>query len=420
MVVEVIGLGYVGLPTAVLLASNNHSVIGIDVNPLLLEKIESRSLEIEDEILDKMFKEIESNNFIVNDTVQPADCFIVAVPTPVKDKKMDLRYLENACLNISKVLKKGDLVIIESTISPGTTSGVIKEWLETSGLKAGCDFSLAHVPERVQPGNLYKELTENDRIVGGIDLNSSNKAKEIYESFVKGNIQITDSVTAETVKVMENTYRDINIAIANEFLVVCEKIGVNPWNAINLANHNPRVNILKPGPGVGGHCIPVDPWFLVEKAPEESYLIQASRRRNDSMPEKVVKDIRLILNSINGKNVTLLGCTYKANTSDDRESPTKSIIQHLENDKESYKVYDPYVKSNWLNLVTSLEDSLVNSDLIVLLVPHQQFIDMKPSELKAHTSCRIIFDCTGQLSEEQWVQEGFDLVRIGDLKQFIN
>ncbi|MGG4499050.1 nucleotide sugar dehydrogenase [Brevibacillus reuszeri] len=420
MLVEIIGLGYVGLPTAVLLASNGHKVIGVDINQRLLQSVQNRSYHIEDDILEKMFKKIDQDSFYVTDKVLDADVFIVAVPTPVKDKKMDFTHLESACINISKVLKNGDLVIIESTITPGTTSGIVKYWLEQSGLQAGKDFSLAHVPERVQPGNLYKELTENDRIVGGIDQLSSNRAKNIYESFVLSNIEITDSVTAETAKVMENTYRDINIAIANEFLILCEKVGANPWEAINLANRNPRVNILKPGPGVGGHCIPVDPWFLVEKAPEDSFLIQAARRRNDYMPRKVVEDIKQILDVISGKHVSLLGCTYKADTSDDRESPAKSIVRYLEEESFSFNIYDPNVNRNWPNLKQSIKDSISECDLIVLLVPHKEFLKITPEELRDVTSCRTIYDCTGSLSSDIWKNEGFNLVTIGDLKQFIN
>jgi len=414
MKIGVLGLGYVGLPTAILFANSGHQVLGVDVNPRVIEGIASRSIKLEEEILNQMLTEaLDEQRLVVSDELEPCDAFIVAVPTPVTDYKIELKYLEAATRNISKVLKKGDLVVIESTIGPGITAGPILKWLEESGLKAGSDFSLAHMPERVIPGNIYKELTENSRVVGGIDPASSAKAKALYQSFVRGELIETDATTAETVKVLENTYRDINIAIANEFLLICEKLNVNPWEAIQIANLHPRVNILNPGPGVGGHCIPVDPWFLVEQAPEESVLIKSARYRNDSMPLKVAGDIAKILEAHQGNTVALLGTSYKANTDDSRESPTMDIAHSLKEKGIQYNTFDPHQKQLWECSAHSLKESVQNADLIVFIVAHDEFLRITPDQMKELTECRLIFDCTHRLDPRVWEKEGFTLYTFG-------
>jgi UDP-N-acetyl-D-mannosaminuronic acid dehydrogenase len=423
MKIQVIGLGYVGLPTAILLASSGHKVVGIDVNMNLIASIKNKNVRIEDEKLTDLFNNVISDNSLtVSNSITSADVHIIAVPTPVKDNKIELKFVESVCKELSKIIKKDDLVIVESTISPGTTEGPIRSWLESTGLKVSEDFYLTHIPERVQPGNLYNELVNNSRIVGGMCKDSSLKAKSVYESFVKANFKVTDSKTAETVKVVENTFRDMNIAFANEILLVCEKIGVKPSEVIEFANSHERVNILNPGPGVGGHCIPVDPWFLVELAPEESQLIKTARYRNDYMPLKVSEDIISILDKLNsGKNVGILGCSYKANSSDMRESPTKDIVNHLKENNINYKTYDPYFNNDdrWESSSEYMNEFLKDIDLIVVAVAHNEFKNLDVSQVKELTAARSILDCTGSINKKDWVENGFSFIKFGEVKNYL-
>lgn len=417
MKIGVIGLGYVGLPTAILFAGNGHHVLGVDVSPRVVEGIQTNTFHMEEEVLDQMLKQVvDSGKLRVSYELEHCDAYIVAVPTPVHDYKIDLSYLESACRSIVQVIQRDDLVVIESTIGPGITTGPIQAWLEESGLQAGADFGLVHMPERVIPGNIYKELTENGRVVGGIDAASAARAKELYASFVKGVMTETDATTAETVKVLENTYRDINIAIANEFLLICEKLGVNPWEAIAIANQHPRVKIMTPGPGVGGHCIPVDPWFLVEKAPEEAVLIKTARYRNNAMPDKVAADIAQIVDGINAKKVSLLGTSYKANTSDARETPSREIAHALAERGIAYNTYDPFQILPWESSAGSLQEAVADVDLIALLVAHDPFIKLQPEQVQQLTSCRRIFDCTNRLDKVKWEAAGFTIYTYGYFK----
>lgn len=416
MNIQVIGLGYVGLPTALLLAHKGHDVLGVDIDTSKLQNIESGKVNLEDDRINEILKSVLLNRkFKVSEKVYPSDTFILAVPTPIKSREMDLRYLKSACEEVSKVLQNGNLVIIESTITPGTCLGLVKDVLESSGLKAGVDFLLSHVPERVQPSNLYNELVGNDRIIGGYDDKSSSAARKIYETFVEGNIIEVDLTTAEIAKVAENSYRDINIAFANELLLICEKLNVDPWKVIETVNYHPRVNVLKPGPGVGGHCIPVDPWFLYEIAPELAKLVESARERNNYMPVKVAKDIHKILQHIKGSTVAFLGCTYKENSSDDRESQTKQIIESLHGEI-SYKAFDPHLTKQWSNTYEQIESALDSVDLIVLVVAHEEFTQITPEVMSQLTLCRVIFDCTNTYEVTQWQQKGFTIVRLGENK----
>lgn len=421
MKISVIGLGYVGLPTAILFAESGHEVYGVDINEELVNNIKQGKHNFEDDQIRLIYKKlIGKKNFSVSSKVNKSDVFIVAVPTPVKDKRISLEYVKLACLSVVKVLKKGDMVIIESTISPGTTEGTVKNELEKSGLKAGLDFSLAHIPERVLPGNIYKELIFNDRVIGGIDFQSSKKARDLYTSFVKGQIIETDAKTAETAKITENTFRDVNIAYANEVMVLCEKIGVNPWEVIQIANNHPRINILKPGPGVGGHCIPVDPWFLIEQDMEESLLLQCARSRNDKMPIKVSEDIIRILEVIKGKKVSLLGCTYKADSSDARETPTEVIVHCLSIKGIVHSAYDPHLLKKWSCSTPNLKECVKGTDLIVLIVPHKQLLDIDPQELLELTDCKTILDCTNSYDTDLWEKSGFKVVKLGMVEKLID
>ncbi len=417
MKIGVIGLGYVGLPTAVLFANSGHQVVGVDVSPRVIDGINSGTYHMEEELLDTMLQSVVAQGTLrVNYDLEACDAFVVAVPTPVTNYKIELKYLESACRNIARFLKQGDLVVIESTIGPGVTTGPIQAWLEESGLKAGADFSLTHMPERVIPGNIFKELTENGRVIGGIDRTSNEKARALYSSFVKGEMLETDAMTAETVKVLENTYRDINIAIANEFLIICDKLNVNPWEAFAIANQHPRVNILNPGPGVGGHCIPVDPWFLVEKAPEEAALIKTARARNNAMPNKVASDILDILAAIQGKKVSLFGTSYKANTGDARETPTQYMVQSLHERGIALNTYDPFQILPWGSSVGSLQEAVDGVDLIAVIVAHTAFVELSPEQLATLTNCRHILDCTNRLDRAAWEQAGFTIHTFGHFR----
>jgi UDP-N-acetyl-D-mannosaminuronic acid dehydrogenase len=412
--ISVIGLGYVGFPTAVLFANSGHNVLGVDINDNLVNNINLGKHSIEDNQISMIYKKIiDTNCFKADTNVSEADVYIIAVPTPVQSKKIDLKYVISACKSIATVIKKGDVVIIESTISPGTTEGSVKSELEVSGLKAGEDFYLVHIPERVQPGNIYNELIYNDRIIGGINERSSKVASDLYSCFVKGEMTETDAKTAETTKIIENTYRDVNLAIANEFMVICEKIGVDPWKAIQFANLHPRVNILKPGPGVGGHCIPVDPWFLIEQDIEESLLLQSARSRNDKMPFKVSQDIVEILKEIRGYKVSLLGCTYKANSSDARETPTEVIVKKLEELGVEFSAHDPHLLKQWHCTTESIEACIVDADLITIIVPHKEFLKITSEELTFLTKCRTIFDCTNSFDTDLWKKSGFRIIKLG-------
>ena len=288
----VLGLGYIGLPTAAVLATHGFSVVGVDVNAAVVGTINNGGIHIKEPGLNTLVQAaIKSGNLVVRTRPETADAFIIAVSTPLKNREADLSYVKSAAESIVPYLERGNLVILESTVPPKTTEELLIPILEQTKLRAGEDFYLAHCPERVLPGNILKEIIENDRIIGGINPESAVKAKDLYSTFVSGIIYLTDATTAEMVKVIENTYRDVNIALANELSRICMKLGMNVWEVIELANKHPRVNLLSPGPGVGGHCLAVDPWFVVEKAPQVAKLIRLSRGINDEQPQFVVSMI---------------------------------------------------------------------------------------------------------------------------------
>ena len=327
----VIGLGYIGLPTASMLASKGFSVCGVDINPEIVEIINKGDIHIEEPGLQSLVKTVVDSGALKAYTApQASDVYIIAVPTPVRsDKKASLDYVEAAAKSILNLLKPGNLVILESTSPPDTTKGFLVPILEKSNLEIGEELFVAYCPEKVLPGRIITELVENQRIVGGINEKSAQMAKEVYQSFVEGEIYLTDTVTAEMVKIMENTYRDVNIAFANELAKISHKMGINAWEVISLANLHPRVNIHTPGPGVGGHCISVDPWFIVEKNPALALLINQGRHINDSMPEFTYNLITEQVKHIPNAKITVLGLTYKPDIDDIRESPAIEIPNTL-------------------------------------------------------------------------------------------
>jgi UDP-N-acetyl-D-mannosaminuronic acid dehydrogenase len=275
---------------------------------------------------------------------------------------------------------------------------------------------LAHCPERVLPGYTLKELIQNDRIIGGIDKESAEKAAKFYKVFIEGNIYITDSTTAEMVKLMENTYRDVNIALANELAKICEKLGINAWEVIRLANLHPRVNLHTPGPGVGGHCIAVDPWFIIEKCPDNTEIITLSRKINDSMPEYVVEHIMKIVEEIDNPKIAILGVTYKRNIDDIRESPALKIIAKLEKIGIDYSVYDPHV-SKFKYELSSLNDTLNNADCIVILTNHKEFADLNPRDIKKLMKNKILYDTRFCVDYNLWKANKFKVYCLGDGKR---
>ena len=369
MKVGIIGLGYIGLPTALLLANAGHEVVGIDVDEKKVEKLRNKILPFQEKGLEKLFEKVKKNFKATTDysSLRNVNAIIVSLPTPMKDRKMMGDYVFNAMEMVGKNLKKGQLVILESTVTPGTTAGRVKEILEReSGLKAGEDFLLAYCPERAIPGNTIYEMVHNDRIIGGINKESAKRAKELYSTFVKGNIYTTSSTVAEMVKVVENTYRDVNIALANELAKIAEKIGVNVYEVIELANKHPRVNVHQPGIGVGGHCLPIDPWFLVEVYPEAK-LIPIAREINDRMVNDAVK----IIEKSGVKRVTIFGEAYKPDVDDTRESPTHKLRDLLERRGIEVRIYDPIVHPN-----ISLDETIKNSQCIVISTAHSIFKDL--------------------------------------------
>ena len=401
----VIGLGYIGLPTACLFADAGYGVVGVEINQEKIEKLNHGKLPFEEKGLEELFEKALPN-MSFKTKPEEADVFIVAVPTPLdKEAKMaDLRYVREAIKSISNYVGTDNLVILESTVPPGTCERLILPML---GNKA----HFVHCPERAIPGNTIYEMIYNDRIIGSNEREIGELAKEIYASFVKGNIYLTNLRTAEMVKVMENTFRDINIALANEFAQIAEESGVNIWEAIELANKHPRVNILKPGPGVGGHCIAIDPWFLVENS-VRSRIVNLAREINDSMPRHVlrlVKELGIGTHS----TITVLGVAYKGDVDDTRETPALNFIKLAENEGYEVKVHDPLVKSFEYEIL-SLEAAVKDSDCLVIIIDHSKFKELEPGEIARLMRKRNVVDSRNILDKERWERAGFKVKVLGD------
>lgn len=405
----IIGLGYIGLPTAAMFATHGVKVRGVDVKKQICDKINEGLIHIEEPYLADLVKQAVLNGMISCSTATcTSDAFIIAVPTPItKDRRADLSYVENAGIEIAKVLKKGDLVILESTVSPRCTIDVLAPILEKSGLKAGEDFYLAHCPERVLPGQIIYELENNNKIIGGINPESAEKAKDLYLNFVKGEIFLTDTVTAELCKLMENTFRDVNIALANELAKICERLGCNAWEVIKYANKHPRVNLHTPGPGVGGHCLAVDPWFIVEAMPEIAKIIELSRQTNDGMPEFIHEKILGLVPE--GSKVVVLGCTYKPDVDDIRESPVIHLVDLLKN-KYDVEIVDPYVREFNKNIYEVSN----NADIIILGVHHKQFRNLNFEVLGKIMKQLILLDTRNYYDRAMVEKFGFKYYLIGD------
>jgi len=466
----VLGLGYIGLPTASTFATHGVQVVGVDVNPTVVNTLQNGNLHIHEPGLRTLVQAaLRSGNLVIRQTPEPADAFIIAVPTPFcEDKRADMSYVISAAESIVPHLKRSNLVVLESTSPPRTTQDVIKPILERSGLIAGEDFLLAYSPERVLPGQILRELIENARVVGGIDELSAEAGRDLYAIFARGEIFLTDATTAEMVKLMENTYRDVNIALANEFGRLSDRLGVDVWEAVGIANRHPRVSILKPGPGVGGHCISVDPWFLVEAAPDLTPLIRTARQVNDSQPEVVLDLVRRALppptpfphpgplpkgegvnspspelngasspegmalpngvlspqpspehegEKLKGKRIAALGMAYKPDVDDLRESPAVRVACLLQQDGASVLAYEPIKPDahiRGLELAPTLAEAIEEADALLLLVAHTSLCKLNPYEVAQLTPARVVIDTVNGWPAEDWEGAGFHYYQLGN------
>lgn len=378
--VNVVGLGYIGLPTALMLASHGVEVIGTDYNKELVATLNAGKTTFKEDGLDELFNSAVKAGIKFTTEYQNTDVYIVSVPTPYDkfSKKVDACYVVEAVKDVMKVCHKGATVVIESTVSPGTIDKFVRPVIEENGFTIGQDINLVHAPERIIPGNMVYELLHNNRTIGADDKAVGEKVKELYSSFCQGEIVVTDIRTAEMTKVVENTFRAVNIAFANELAKICRHDNMDVYEIIKICNMHPRVNILQPGPGVGGHCISVDPWFLVGDYPSLAKVIDESMKTNDGMPDFVLNRIYEIMkvNKITDiSKVGLYGLTYKENVDDMRESPTLQMLESMERHLcgDLVKVYDPFITKDIVpNQYHDLDKFISDVELVVLLVGHDE------------------------------------------------
>jgi UDP-N-acetyl-D-mannosaminuronic acid dehydrogenase len=388
----VFGLGYIGLPTSLMFAHEGYPVIGVDTNAETVEKLNNGETHIQEAGLQDYYRQVRAGkDFVATSEPCPADIFLISVPTPVtEDKTADLSYVRSVADTIGRLIRPGNMVILESTVPPRTCLDVIAPIIQQlSGLSYETDYDLVHCPERVIPGKILQELKENGRIIGGATRGAAERAAELYSSFVEGEIVLTDTVTAELVKLMENTYRDVNIALANEFHAVCTALGSDSCEAIDLANRHPRVNIHTPGIGVGGHCIAVDPWFIIESAPEQTQLLQTARKVNDQRPHQVASEVIEELGKLNAKSVAFFGLAYKPDVDDLREAPAVEIVRQVaQHDNLEVLVVEPYVDRLPADLslpnvkLSSTPVAFADADVVVGLVAHREFKSLKLDGLR--------------------------------------
>jgi UDP-N-acetyl-D-mannosaminuronic acid dehydrogenase len=387
--ISMIGLGYIGLPTAAVIASRGIKVIGVDINQHAVDTINQGRIHIVEPDLEALVHEVvRTGKLRATTQVEAADAFLIAVPTPFKgDHEPDLAYVESAARAIAPVLKKGDLVILESTSPVGSTEQMAQWLAETRPdltfphqVGESADINLAYCPERVLPGKVIDELVENDRVVGGMTKRCAERAASLYKTFVKGECIITNAHTAEMCKLTENSFRDVNIAFANELSLICDELEINVWELIRLANRHPRVKILQPGPGVGGHCIAIDPWFIVDKSPKTARLIRAAREVNDHKPHYVIDKVKAAASKLKNPKIACLGLAFKADIDDLRESPSVEIVRQLAELKMgALYVSEPHVQELPAELqrdgvvFVGAEEAVAVADIVLLLVNHQVF-----------------------------------------------
>jgi len=390
----VLGLGYIGLPTASFLATKGCKVIGVDVSHEVVDTINRAEVHIQEPDLDILVRSaVHSGNLQAQTEPTSADVFFITVPTPVRDdREPDLSYVRSASRAIAPYVKPGNLVILESTCPIGTTEDLVMKTLIEEGVPIDQGVLIAHCPERVLPGRILIELVQNDRIVGGIDEASTQAAATFYRQFVSGEVFETSAKLAEMTKLTENTFRDVNIALANELSIICDKHDIDVWELIRLANRHPRVNILNPGPGVGGHCIAVDPWFVVASAPEQAKLIRTARIVNDSKPHWVIDKVKAKADRLKNPTIACLGLAFKADVDDLRQSPAVDIVRGLEQEKVGrLLVCEPNIRSHDDFELTTLSDAVTEADIILLLVDHKEFKALNPHRLQD----KIIIDTRG-------------------------
>lgn len=393
--VNVIGLGYIGLPTALMMASHGVEVIGTDYNKELVATLNAGKTTFKEKGLDELFQNALASGIKFTTEYQVTDTYIVSVPTPYDkfSKKVDACYVAEAVKDVMRVCPKGATVVVESTVSPGTIDKYVRPVIEANGFKIGEDINLVHAPERIIPGNMVYELLHNNRTIGADDKAIGEKVKELYASFCQGEIVVTDIRTAEMTKVVENTFRAVNIAFANELAKICRHDNMDVYEIIKICNMHPRVNILQPGPGVGGHCISVDPWFLVGDYPSLAKVIDESMKTNDGMPDFVLNRIYEIMKT-NGltdvKRVGLYGLTYKENVDDMRESPTLQLLESQERHLATgLKVYDPFITKDVVeNQYHDLDAFLADVDMVVVMVKHTEI-----RENVDKLAGKIVLDC---------------------------
>lgn len=401
--VNVIGLGYIGLPTALMLASHGVEVVGTDYNNELISTLQAGKTTFKEKGLDELFHQAVECGITFTNEYQKTGIYIVSVPTPYDkfSKKVDPVYVIAAVKDVLKVAPKGAILVIESTVSPGTIERYVRPVIEEQGMIIGSDLHLVHAPERIIPGNMVYELLHNNRTIGADSIEIGEKIKELYASFCQGEIVVTDIRTAEMTKVVENTFRAVNIAFANELAKICRHDNMNVYEIIRICNMHPRVNILNPGPGVGGHCISVDPWFLVGDYPSLAKVIDEAMKTNDNMPDFVLNRIYEIMKENNMSDITrvgLYGLTYKENVDDMRESPTLQLLESQERHLATgLKVYDPFITEDVVaNQYHDLDTFLEQVDLVVIMVKHSEICE-NASKLtgKVVLDCQNVINMTG-------------------------
>jgi UDP-N-acetyl-D-mannosaminuronic acid dehydrogenase len=395
-------------------AKHDVQVVGVDIKPEVIQSLNAGKIHIEEPGLQEALNEvIEKGTFKAALTPEKSDAFIISVPTPNNNdqyKSCDLTYVLSAVKTALPYVQKGNVIIVESTIAPRSMDDFVKPLVEEAGFIVGKDIFLVHCPERVLPGQILHELIYNNRIVGGITEECTNAGAMVYSTFVKGEIIKTDAKTAEMSKLMENTFRDVNIALANELTKVCNELDINALDVIEMANKHPRVNLHTPGPGVGGHCLAVDPYFIVAKAPETAQLINLSRTINTSMPHYVVENVNKLMEQVNGKVVTVFGLTYKGNVDDIRESPAMEIMEILQKEgKYEVRAFDPHVEKDFV--LEDIQEATNNSDLVLVLTDHNEFKNLNYNEI-TNMSTKRIFDTKNVVANRSG---DFEYINFGNL-----
>ena len=407
--IVVVGLGRIGLPTAACFAEAGFQVLGFDVDEERVRQLQAGKVEGKEPGLAQLLSDVlSSGNLRFSTAIEPADAFILCLPTPLDDlNRCDLSFLEKGLESISLVLRPGNIVVLESTVPVHTTRDFVATKLHSLGVDTDSIF-IAYAPERIISGKMLEEIRSNDRVIGGLSPEAAEKAKQLYSSFVRGKIFVTDSSTAELVKLIENTYRDINIAFANEVALFCDREGINVWEAVSLANRHPRVHIHTPGAGVGGHCIPVVPYFLAQST-KHSLLIKTARDVNEAMPRYIFNLVMRAVDGIDTPKITLMGAAYKPNVSDTINSPAAQILPYLRRENVTVSICDPLVDQPGWNIV-DLEEAL-ESDCLVFLVAHDVFREMEPRPPARGRG--TIIDATGSIDLVKWAAAGWHTEAFG-------